>query len=101
MSGSVSRRDLFAGLLAAGLAWLGLGRRESGTALPSVALPNTEAPSRLPASSGYLTTLMCHTTTCTYDGHSHTMTKLGPSGPSTFTYKGLGEPPSREGPQQG
>jgi hypothetical protein len=101
MSGSVSRRDLFGGLFASLFAWLGVGRRESGTAVASVALPNTEAPSRLAASSGYLTTLMCRTTTWTYDGHTHTMTMPGPSGPTTFTYQTLGEPPRPEGPQQG
>jgi hypothetical protein len=96
----VSRRDLFAGLFGSLFAWLGLGRRESGTAVASVALPNTAAPSRLPTSSGYLTTLMCRTTTLTYDGHIHTITVPGPSGPSTFTYQTLREPPTPEGPQQ-
>ncbi len=57
MSASPSRRDLFRGLFAAGLAWLGLPR--AAKAAPVTPPPLTDAPSRLTG---------CHYYACDHSG---------------------------------
>jgi YD repeat-containing protein len=75
MSASVSRRDLFRGLLAAGLAWLGLGKlARAAPAVPAapVVPPFGELPSRLTTIQDYGD--VGTVTTFTFDGHSRVLT---------------------------
>jgi hypothetical protein len=103
MSASPSRRDLCAGLFAAGLAWLGLRHAVAAAALtPAVPppQPNTETPSRLPASYGYLSSSIGRITTATYDGSMHLVMMQGPTGVTTLSYSSLGKPPNQQPPEK-
>jgi hypothetical protein len=99
MSASPSRRDVFRGLFAAGLAWLGL--RPAAKAAPTVlAQPLTDAPSPLTA---------CYYYDC---DHSHCLTTIMYSAYSrlemveesfavvTYTYDSSGGPPRLQPPQK-
>jgi hypothetical protein len=92
-----SRRDLLAGLLAAGLAWLGLRRKAAAARAPvAPSLPNTETPSRLLTSYDYGCGAGGAVTTCVCDCSGRLMWPGEPTHVLTYSYDVAGQPPTEK-----